>query len=218
MDTNVSTLPTTESKMLRAKDTANVVEFWSAKPRAHGGVVSMFNAHFSSMSLVHLGTEHTDTKYWQQPEIEGVRPKHNQNVLVPAVISAMFRSRLLGGASMDHVILLCEATCVDSKLGWYHVPPNSSAPACCVPESTVLCSECVCLCVTRDALFCRCALAQHQCVCEMPRRRAPIRSHDIIMSFKHISNITMSLKTRTNIIITISDIIITQLHLTDIMH
>ena len=51
MDTNVGTLPTTESKTLRAKDTANVVDFWSAEPRAHGGVVSMFNAHFGSMSL-----------------------------------------------------------------------------------------------------------------------------------------------------------------------
>jgi len=125
---------------------------------------------------------------------------------------------LLGGASMDHLILLYEATCVDSKLGWYHAPPNSSAPACCMPESTVLCSECVRLCMKRDALLCRCALAQHQCVCEMPRRRAPKRSHDIIMSCKHISNIIMLLKTPTNIIITISDIIITQLHLTDIMH
>jgi hypothetical protein len=73
MDTNVGTLPTTESKTLRAKDTANVVDFWSAEPRAHGGVVSMFNAHFGSMSL----GLYIDTKYWQQPEIEGVRPKHN---------------------------------------------------------------------------------------------------------------------------------------------
>ena len=68
MDTNVGTLPTTESKTLRAKDTANVVDFWSAEPRAHGGVVSMFNAHFGSMSLGHLRTEYIDTKYWQQPE------------------------------------------------------------------------------------------------------------------------------------------------------
>ena len=30
--------------------TVNVVEFWSAEPRTHGGVVSMFNAHFGSMS------------------------------------------------------------------------------------------------------------------------------------------------------------------------
>ena len=119
---------------------------------------------------------------------------------------------------MDHVILLYEATCVDSKLGWYHVPPNFTAPACGMPEWTVLCSECVCLCVKRDAFVCRCALVQHQCVCEMPRRRAPKRSHDIIMSFKHISNIIMLLNTPTNIIITISDITITQLYLTDIMH
>ena len=90
MDTNVSTLPTTKSKMLRAKDTVNVVDFWSAQPRAHGGVVGMFNAHFGSMSLGHLGTEYTNTKYWQQSEIEGVRPKYNQNVLAPAVISSMF--------------------------------------------------------------------------------------------------------------------------------
>ena len=173
MDTNVGTLPTTESKTLRAKDTANVVDFWSAEPRAHGGVVSMFNAHFGSMSLGHLGTEYIDTKYWQQPEIEGVRPKHNRNVLAPAVISAMFRSGLLGGTSVENVILLYESTCVDSKLGWYHVPPNSTAPACCMPEWTVLCSECACLFVKRDALFCTCALAQDQCVGEMPRRRAP---------------------------------------------
>ena len=40
MDTNVSTLPTMESKMLRAKDTANVVDLWSAEPQALGRVVS----------------------------------------------------------------------------------------------------------------------------------------------------------------------------------
>ena len=77
---------------------------------------SMFNAHFSSMSFGHLGTEYTDTKYWQQPEIEGLRAKHNRNVLAPALISAMFCSGLLGRASMEHVISLCEVTCVDSTL------------------------------------------------------------------------------------------------------
>jgi len=77
MDTDVNTLPAAESKALRTKDTDNVVDFWSAEPRAHGGVVSMFNAHFGSMSLGHLGTEYTDTKYWQQLEIGGVRAKHN---------------------------------------------------------------------------------------------------------------------------------------------
>jgi len=35
------------------------------KPSDHfcTGVVSMFNAHFGSMSLGHLGTEYIDTKY-----------------------------------------------------------------------------------------------------------------------------------------------------------
>ena len=76
---------------------------------------------------------------------------------------------------MEHVILLHELTCVDSKLGWYHVPPNSTAPSCCMPECTVLCNECVCLChgVKRGPLFHRCALTQDRCVCDMSRRRAP---------------------------------------------
>jgi hypothetical protein len=116
IDTDVNTLPAVESKVLRAKDTANVVEFWSTEQRAHGGVGSMFKEHFG-MSFGHLGTEYTDTKYWQQPEIPGVRGKHNRNVLAPAVISAMFRSRLHGGATLEQVILLYELTCVDSALG-----------------------------------------------------------------------------------------------------
>ena len=33
--------------------------------------------------------------------------------------------------------------------------------------------ECVCLCVNRGPLICRCALAQDRCVCDMSRRRAP---------------------------------------------
>jgi len=56
----------------------------------------MFKVHFG-MSVGHLGTEYTDTKCWQQPEIPGVRGKHNRIVLAPAVISAMFQSGLLGG-------------------------------------------------------------------------------------------------------------------------
>jgi len=44
--TDVNTLPAVESKVLRAKDTANVVEFWSSEQRAHGGVGSMFKEHF----------------------------------------------------------------------------------------------------------------------------------------------------------------------------
>jgi len=42
--------------------------------------------------------------YWQQPKIQGVRAKHNQNVLATALISAMFGSGLLGRASMEHTI------------------------------------------------------------------------------------------------------------------
>jgi len=99
--------------------------------------------------------------------------KHNRNVLAPELISAMFRSGLLGRASVEHVISLCELTCVDSTLGWYHVPLNSTAPSFCMPEGTVWCDECVCLCVNRGPLFGRCALAQDQCVCDMSRRRAP---------------------------------------------
>ena len=144
MDTDVNTLPAAESKTLRAKDTANVVDFWSAEPRAHGGVVSMFNAHFGSKSLGHLGTEYTDTKYWQQPEIEGVRAKHNRNVLTLALISAMNRSGLLGRATLKHVISLCNLTCVDSTLGWYHVSLNSTAPSFCMHEWTVWRENCVC--------------------------------------------------------------------------
>jgi hypothetical protein len=51
---DVNTLPAAESKVLHAKDTGNVVNFWSAEPRAHGGVASMFKEHFASMSFVHL--------------------------------------------------------------------------------------------------------------------------------------------------------------------
>ena len=45
------------------------------------------------------------------------------------------------------------------------------------------------------------------------RRRAPQCSHDIIMSFKQTCNIILSLKTLTNIIILLSDIIIGLAHI-----
>ena len=58
--------------MLRTKDAANVVEFWSTEQQAHDGVGSMFKEHFV---LVPSGDR--GYRYWQQPEIPGVRGKHN---------------------------------------------------------------------------------------------------------------------------------------------
>jgi len=77
IDMDVNTLPAAESKAVRAKDTANVVDFWSTEPRAHDRVASMLKEHFASMSFGHFGSEYTDTKYWQQHEIPGIRRKHN---------------------------------------------------------------------------------------------------------------------------------------------
>jgi len=57
IDMDVNTLPAAESKALHVKDTANVVDFWIAKPRAHGTTASMFKKYFASMSFGHLGSE-----------------------------------------------------------------------------------------------------------------------------------------------------------------
>ena len=89
----------------------------------------MFKEHFASLSFGHLGSECTDTKYWQQLEIPGIRRKHNRNVLAPSAISAMFRIGLLGGATMWQVMVLYDLACIDSALDcWYDLTPKSTVP------------------------------------------------------------------------------------------
>ena len=74
MDTNVDTLPTTESNAARK---GHCQRCGLLERRATGSWRGSEYVQCAFRQHVLGPTEYIDTKYWQQPEIEGVRPKHN---------------------------------------------------------------------------------------------------------------------------------------------
>ena len=58
------------------------------------------------------------TKWSEVPEQVG-RAFHKRAVLAPVVVSAMYRTKLLGDASMQQINRLYAVTCVASSFSWY---------------------------------------------------------------------------------------------------
>jgi len=87
-----------DARKVRKTDTQQCVDFWSAVPAAHAGVQSKFNQFYGSMAFgfVHLAA--ADSKWREVPEQVG-RASHKRAVLAPVVVSAMFRTKLLGTAT-----------------------------------------------------------------------------------------------------------------------
>lgn len=63
----------------------------------------------------------------------------------PVVISAMYRSGLLGDATMQQVQKLYELTCVESKLGWYVAHDT-------IQHAVAACQQCY-LCVIQGGML-----------------------------------------------------------------
>jgi len=100
MDTDFDAMNLEDAREVRKVDTKHCVDFWSALPAAHGGVHSRFNHLYGSMSFgfVHLAA--ADLKWREVPEQVG-RASHKRAVLAPVVVSAMYRTKLLGDTTME---------------------------------------------------------------------------------------------------------------------
>ena len=116
-------------KLVRKADTKHCVDFWSALPASHGGVHSRFNHLYGSMAFgfVHLAA--ADSKWREVPEQVG-RASHKRAVVAPVVVSAMYRTKLLGDAAMELINRLYALTCVASSFSWYVAPPITHCTRC----------------------------------------------------------------------------------------
>jgi len=70
-----------------------------------------------------------DSKWREVPEQVG-RAAHKRAVLAPVVVSAMFRTGLLGAASMEQINRLYILTCVGSSFSWYITPHITPCADC----------------------------------------------------------------------------------------
>jgi hypothetical protein len=123
------TLNLEDVREVRKADTKHCVDFWSALPAAHDGVQSRFNHFYGSMAFgfVHLAA--ADSKWREVPEQVG-RASHKRAVLAPVVVSAMFRTKLLGDATMEQNNRLYALTCVASSFSWYVTPRIAHCTHC----------------------------------------------------------------------------------------
>ena len=55
---------------------------------------------------------------------------HKRAVLAPVVVSAMFRTKLLGDATMEKINRLHVLTCVASSFSWYVAPRIANCTHC----------------------------------------------------------------------------------------
>jgi len=129
MDADFGAMNLEDAREVRKADTKHCVDFWSALPAAHGGVQSRFNHFYVSMAFgfVHLAA--ADSKWREVPEQVG-RASHKRAVLAPVVVSAMFRAKLLGDATMEQINRLYALTCVASSFSWYVAPPITHCTHC----------------------------------------------------------------------------------------
>jgi len=109
MDADFGAMNLEDAREVRKADTKHCVDFWSALPAAHVGVHSRFNHFYGSMAFgfVHLAA--ADSKWREVPEQVG-RASHKRAVLAPVVVSAMYRTKLLGDASMQQIKQLYAVT------------------------------------------------------------------------------------------------------------
>ena len=82
------------------------------KQSAHGGYRHQFNELFGSMGAAAAGADAPRTLYYKVEDKSPGRAAHERNVQGPVVVSAMYRSDLLGNASMKQVQALWDLTCV----------------------------------------------------------------------------------------------------------
>ena len=92
-------------------------------------VAYRFNQFYGSMAfgVVHLAA--ADSKWREVPE-QVVRASHKHAVLAPVVVSAMFRTGLLGDTNMQQINRLYVVTCVGSSFSWYVAPPITPCTDC----------------------------------------------------------------------------------------
>ena len=118
-DRDLLKMPAEAAALLRTADTSNKVDFWSGKQSAHGGYRHQFDELFGSMVVAVAGADAPRTLYYRVEDKSPGRAAHDRNVQGPVVVSAMYRSGLLGNASMKQVQALWDLTCVGGELGWY---------------------------------------------------------------------------------------------------
>ena len=140
-NTDLGAMKVEDAREARKADTKHCVDFWSALPAAHGGVQSR-NHFYGSMAFgfVHLAA--ADSKWREVPEQVG-RASHKRAVLAPVVVSAIFRTKLLGDATVQQINRLYALTCVASSFSWYVTPRiahcthcNGRAAAIAIPHFT----------------------------------------------------------------------------------
>jgi len=71
------------------------------------------------MGVAAAGADAPRTLYCKVEDKSLGRAAHERNVQGPVVVSAMYRSGLLGNASMKQAQTLWDVTCVGGELGWY---------------------------------------------------------------------------------------------------
>jgi len=118
-DRDLLKMPTEAAALLRTVDTSNTVDSWSGKKSAHGGYRHRFDELFGSMEVAVAGADAPRTLYHRVEDKSPDRAAHDRNVHVTVAVSAMYRSGLLGNASMKQVQALWDLTCVGGELGWY---------------------------------------------------------------------------------------------------
>jgi len=102
MDADFGAMNPEDAREVRKADTQHRVDFWISVPASYVGVHSRFNHFYGSMAFgfVHLAA--ADSKWREVPEQVG-RATHKRAVLAPVVVSAMFRTKLLGDANMEQI-------------------------------------------------------------------------------------------------------------------
>ena len=108
-DRDLLKMPAEAAALLRTADTSNTVDFWIGKQSAHGGYRHRFDELFGSMGVAVAGADAPRTLYYR---VEDKSLGH-------AAHGAIYRSGLLGNASMKQVQALWDLTCVGGELGWY---------------------------------------------------------------------------------------------------
>jgi len=101
---------------------------------------------FGSMGVAAAGADAPRTLYCKEEDKSPGRAAHERNVQGPVVVSAMYRSGLLGNARMKLVQALWDLTWVGGELDWY-------------VSNFCVCVLFLCLCTN----FCVCA--ERLCVC-----------------------------------------------------
>jgi len=71
------------------------------------------------MGVAAAGADAPRMLYCKEEDKSLGRAAHERNVQGPVVVSAMYRSGVLGNASMKQVQALWDLTCVGDELGWY---------------------------------------------------------------------------------------------------